>query len=306
MATTTTALTRATRLLALALTSFALSAQIPSRPPEVLATGNAANMKQAVPGGLVTLYGSGFSDSAAAASRLPLATMMNGTVVEVCEDIRWLVTEPEPCRAVQLIYVSPNQINFLYSVPPPDRTTTRMMVRVTNHAIKGQKYPIGYLHDVYPAIFHSGFDCPIGRDACSLKAASDTSHTQPRGAVTDASGRLVTSANPIRTNQPYTLWLTGLGLISQAGHPRVVVFPAGSAAESGKSASVLYAGRSSEYPGLDQINFTLPESTFKMCEAESTEFSLAIRSTTKRLGGTSTLISEPITVPVAKSMTGCR
>ena len=179
-----------------------------------------------------------------------------------------------------------------------------MMVRVTNHAIKSQKYPIGHLHDVYPALFQAGFDCPIGRDACALKAGSDASHTEARGAVTDAAGRLVTAANPLRTNQPYTLWLTGLGMNTQGVRPSVVLFSPGSSAENGKTASILYAGRSSEYPGLDQINFTLPETTFKMCEAESTEFSLVIRSPTKRLGSTSTVLSEPVMVPVARTSTG--
>jgi hypothetical protein len=67
--------------------------------------------------------------------------------------------------------------------------------------------------------------------------------------------------HPAQPGQVVTLWATGLGPIEGGDSGRPPVGNVGDHVEvlvGGTSAQVLYAGRSSEFPGIDQINFVTP------------------------------------------------
>jgi hypothetical protein len=93
---------------------------------------------------------------------------------------------------------------------------------------------------------------------------SPTTFQTTRGAVTDQQGNSLTSGNPARVGQYYTVWLTGLGQFAN-GKPQapvamtftdVPVF--GYKGSIGLLADLTYIGPSPQFPGLYQINFQLP------------------------------------------------
>ena len=68
------------------------------------------------------------------------------------------------------------------------------------------------------ALFQVGYDCDFSLslthpETCGYSLSSGQ-YRVPIGAVTDASGNLITSQNPIHQGQVIVLWATGLGALS--------------------------------------------------------------------------------------------
>jgi hypothetical protein len=113
--------------------------------------------------------------------------------------------------------------------------------------------------DSAPAIFPAGIDHYI-----DARFISPTTLQTMRRAITDRQGKVLTSANPARVGQYYTIWLTGLGIFTN-GKPKTQVsmsFGAipvyGYQGSITMPASLAYVGPSPQFPGLYQINFQLP------------------------------------------------
>src|SRR5207248_6218895 len=89
------------------------------------------------------------------------------------------------------------------------------------------------------------------------------------GAITDITGNLVTSQNPIRQGQVIILWATGLGALttdpatglSQQINPRKITFGVIQLNVSNWGQPPLWSGESPQYVGLDQISVTFPTCT---------------------------------------------
>jgi uncharacterized protein (TIGR03437 family) len=217
-------------------------------------------------GELVTLFGTNLSDGGTyQAQAVPLPTSLGTTQV---------ISSGAP---LQLLYVGPSQINLLMSASGSlQNCVGGQCVDLTFNVGNASSVPWFNGYALYaPALFLSGFDCPYPGwpNAGATNVACGLSPIQkpgqfPRPIVTDANYSLVTDQNPARIGQPHVLWLTGLGnpgytgdLRSQFPSLRIELsrccLPASLANPEG-NATVLYAGAASCFPGLYQMNFTLP------------------------------------------------
>ena len=247
--------------------------------PRVAAVVNGADFTNGVAyGGLGTVFGTGLSDANYSAAALPLPKKLGPTELFVCVGgngfaVRTEITDGG-CEAIQLVYASPTQINFLMfdslQQKPGFAGQLFAFVRVNGALSDGNTStpptlnappPASrlFLGDSYQAIFLEGTDHYI-----DVRFISPTTFQTTRRAVTDQQGTVLTSANPARVGQYYTIWLTGLGIFTN-GKPKTPVgmsFGAipvfGYQASIAMPASPSYVGPSPQFPGLYQINFQLP------------------------------------------------
>jgi len=174
-------------------------------------------------GELVSIFGANLSDGGTyQAQILPLPTQLGTTQV-------FSGTE-----ALQLVYVSPTQINLLMSTASPPQNCQGVGGQCVNLTVQvGGLTSAGWNngYSLYaPALFSSGFDCPyLGwPNAAATNVPCGLSFTQkpgqfPRPIVTDLNYALVTNNNPAHLGQPYVLWLTGLGNPGYTGDLRFAI-----------------------------------------------------------------------------------
>ncbi len=173
-------------------------------------------------GSIGSIYGAGLSSSVAAAAGMPLPSSLGGMVVRIGG-------EPAP-----LYYASPTQINFV--VPRSPAGTDVVVVRegIASDAMTLPLVPVA------PAVF--------------------TMDGWPAGpaAATHSDGRLVTAQDPALPGEAITLYLVGLG----ARNPAIAAPEVLPAVRVGAAwAEVLSAGPSEFGPGLDLIDFKVPQGT---------------------------------------------
>ena len=257
---------------------------------------------QLAPRSIATIFGNRLSDSTVSAVP-PWPNTLSGTEVH-------LVVNPtqyscNPCeQPAGLLYVSPTQINFV--VPdnlgvngPRSGFRARVVlikggVRYDNHddVFGGSGLIDVNSSDITDlAVFGVGYECLYSfslTDPTSCGVSwSQGQHRAALGAVTDASGQLITSQNPVRQGEVIILWMTGLTGLSrdpgtgllQLAHPGPVGF---GVAQAGKDVPAtvyndsfdgfgyvgqwatppaLFAGESPQFVGLDQVNVTFPVCT---------------------------------------------
>jgi uncharacterized protein (TIGR03437 family) len=235
-------------------------------------------------GELVSIFGTNLSDGGTyQAQTVPLPTQLGTTQVfstnATCEPMSGVCTLVSLGEPLELLYVSPTQINLRMSTASPPQNCHNVGGQCVNLAVKvgsaiSSVWDNGYA--LYaPALFSSGFDCPyLGwPNGGATNVPCGLSWTQkpgqlPRPVVTDANYSLITNSNPARLGQAYVLWLTGLGNPEDTGDLRSkfptlrmelsrCCLPAYFAGLVG-DASVFYAGIGSGFPGLYQMNFILP------------------------------------------------
>ena len=255
-----------------------------------------------VPGILATIWGSNLADKAVSTAP-PWPSVLGGVEVHIvigsyvtpCATAN--PTTNLPCEIpAELLYVSPTQINFVV----PDISAAAYgqynSLRVGLVLIRdGQRFAVGcsasycgapgtfaindtgsYENPINSAyIFIAGYDCLFSLSltypsACGFSGNPGQARTWI-GAVTDLSGNLITSENPVHAGQIVTLWMTGLtgltkspttGLLQQAS-PSAVGFglrqygvfdiPGG-----GGQTTPMWAGQSPQWVGLDQVNIAFP------------------------------------------------
>lgn len=205
----------------------ALAALAQNRP--VLSPGavvDAASFGQVIaPGMLITVFGKSFTARAAEAETIPLPTTLDGVSVEV-EDGSRTVQAP-------LLMVSPTQIN---AQMPEFSPGLPLNLRVRNGAGVSDPQPI-LLVDRAPRLFTFTMD-GIG-DAIAVH-----SDYVP-----------VSSDNPASAGEVVLLYATGLGDVNAAGF---VTAPVDITVDN-IPADVQYAGVAPGYPGVYQVNFTVPD-----------------------------------------------
>ena len=152
----------------------------------------------------------------------------------MAEHARWCRTSPRSsccacantnlsCELVaDLLYVSPTQINFL--VPDVSAAAYGQQALLLDAVLirDGALFDTQVTVYVSPggdfAVFQVGYDCDFSLsvtypEACGYSPSSGQNRV-PIGAVTDASGNLITSLNPIHQGQLIVLWATGLGALT--------------------------------------------------------------------------------------------
>jgi uncharacterized protein (TIGR03437 family) len=255
----------------LVLISLPCSAQ----EPEIKAVVSSADFKPgATFDGLATILGSNLAEVERASIDLPLPTNLDGTEVLVCG----YPVFSDRCGASDLVYVSPTQINAVLRDPGFAVTDYSIVVRrggvpssssemmASAFRIEGRFSP----RAPHPKIFEMGYDCGIDprrpdTSPCGLSRTRSVDSQPLRGAITDQSGALVTSQNPMRVGRTYTAWITGLtvnkatGLAAPGVSLRFDGLPAfGYGNPVWTSSAPSFAGRSPEFPGLYQVNFAIP------------------------------------------------
>jgi uncharacterized protein (TIGR03437 family) len=194
--------------------------------PVVLANGigNAASFTPGItPGSLATIFGTSMAAGITAqASNFPLPYSVGGVEVLVNN------------APAQVIYASDGQINFLV---PADLSGSTADIMVVNPASSSISYKVNVL-SVSPGIF---FDGTSGNGAVLISGTTQTTFDHPAG--------------PGDTLEIYS---TGLGPTVAAGSlqttiavPQVLI--------GGLPATVLFSGLSPQFPGLYQINASVPQ-----------------------------------------------
>ena len=221
--------------------SVSLAASVHGQSPQITQVTGASLGQYAAPSvnGLVTLFGSGLSNGTQTAASLPLPTELSSTTVDLCwptDPGAYTPNMSSQCVSAPLLYVSPTQINFYI---PHDFDTVGAFVQGGSHiscCFFQVKAPTGTSGDcprlsVGPGcfvniaqqragVFFIGFDCNydllwqqwyafLGYPStpCGLNS---TGGDVVRGAVTDQQGVPITSLNPMRFGQYYSVYLTGL------------------------------------------------------------------------------------------------
>lgn len=202
------------------------------------------------PGTLATIFGSNLADKAVSTTP-PWPSILGGVQVHLIIGISTPCATANPpstlvCEIpVDLLYVSPTQINFLV----PDISVATYAGGSTGAQVgivlirDGQRFGIypgcvdpfclkgfyifgigggGYentINDAY--IFIGGYDCLFADSltdpsACGFSPTPIGRSNYPIGAVTDLSGNLITNQNPVHQGQPVTMWMTGLTGLSQS------------------------------------------------------------------------------------------
>jgi uncharacterized protein (TIGR03437 family) len=203
-------------------------------PGGILNSASYLSRAPVAPGGIVSIFGSGFGDSVWQATAVPLPLEGNGVSA-------WIGGVRMP-----LFFVGPNQINA--QVPFEIGPDAEYAVTVKVGAALTVPEPV-WIARAAPAVFT--VDGSGRGQGHAYRYASDGSA---------ALATLATGANP---GDVVVLYATGLGLTN----PVAPTGAAGSASGlqnpilvsvAGRPASILYAGLAPGFVGLYQINFTMP------------------------------------------------
>ena len=263
--------------------------------PSVTAISNAAlpDMDMHVstrlqPRSMATIFGSNLSSSTETITP-PWVKTSGGTEVHLVPLNTGCSTANPPanvsCELIaDLIYVSPTQINFVVPDVSPSAYGQQELTLEVILVANAQRFDTHVSFSISPvgdfAVFGVGYDCDFALglahpEACGYSQTPGPNKV-PIGAITDASGNLVTSQNPIHQGQPIVLWATGLqgltpdsstGLLQQKPPKNILLGLSHSSVlnSNWNNQTPAWAGESPQYEGLDQVNVTVP-----VCDGAST------------------------------------
>ena len=227
----------------------AMIAAAQAQTPVVAAggVGNAANgISPVTPGSLVSIYGTSLAASTVSGDTIPLSNTINNVSVT-------MNGIPAP-----LLFVSSGQINA--QVPwnvLSSGTSGAASVIVSNKGTPSapQSVQVGPFS---PGIF------AIGNNIAVAINNADGSIAAPAGAIAGV------TSHPAKIGDPFGLaiWCTGLGAVSPSVANGAAssdtlrtanTFPA--VTVGGQPVNVVWAGLTPQFPGVNQINITLPSGT---------------------------------------------
>lgn len=275
-----------------------------SLPPVITNVTNAAipaldsppNSAHLAPRSIASIFGANLA-SATVSTTPPWKKTLGGTEVHLVTNLCNVPNDPSCEFVADLIYVSPTQINFLVPDLGPATLLGTRIVFVRNGVRVDGRYSSGspgyFVIDAraigdYDVVFGVGYECLfsfslVNPSTCGV-AWSEGPNRALLGAITDASGELITSQNPVRQGDVIVVWMTGLlglsldaktGLFQQA-NPSYLTFGVaqngkdltsssgtGSVGAVGKlqTPRFLWAGESPQFVGLDQVNVNFPVCT---------------------------------------------
>jgi uncharacterized protein (TIGR03437 family) len=202
---------------------------------------SAAPSAAVAPGSLATLYGSGLAAANTSATALPLPTTLGGLTLSVID-----ATGAQLPAA--LSFVSPNQVNFVLpgGAAPGDAKFTASNGSASQTAI-------ALIQNVAPALFSMNSTGTGVAAATAVEVPNGQSQQQTPVSVFTC-GASGCSAAPIDVNVNGTIYLTlyGTGIRNRSSLANVQV------TVNGVNVPVQYAGAQPSFPGLDQVNVSLP------------------------------------------------
>jgi uncharacterized protein (TIGR03437 family) len=199
---------------------------------------SAAPNAAVTPDSLASIYGSNLASTTATAAGQPLPTSLGGLTLTVTDSAGVAQVAP-------LLYVSPTQINFVV----PDGTASG----AAQLAISSGATATGMIQPVAPTLFSmsgtgTGVAAANAIQVTSAGAQSAVPVFQCTASVCDA------VPIPLSVNSTVFLVLYGTGIRNRSALSNVT------ANINGTNVPVLYAGVQPTYPGLDQVNLSLPTS----------------------------------------------
>lgn len=200
-----------------------LSLNILAQTPSITSVVSSADLRPGVAAGSFgTIFGSNLSDAEYLYSTVPYPTILGGIELRFCRGTGSQRAPWNQCLIAGLVYVSPVQVNFRMPISPVSEEPIGVIVTRRNN-IETQSPPV-LLSRFDPHVFRLGFDCNYdarvnGSGPCGFRFNKTSENDAIRAAVTDLSGNLITSKNPLRLNQWYTVWLTGVGPFLPSGAP---------------------------------------------------------------------------------------
>jgi uncharacterized protein (TIGR03437 family) len=256
--------------------------------PSVTAVTNAAlpGMDMHVPTRLqprsmATIFGTNLSNSTETATPVWVKTL-GGTEVHIVPVNTGCGTANPPanlgCELIaDLVYVSQTQINFVVPDVSPSAYGQQelplevVLVENAQRFDTHVSFSISTIGDF--AVFGVGYECDFALslahpEACGYSQTPGPNKV-PIGAITDASGNLITSQNPVHQGQPIVLWATGLrglnldpttGLLQQKTPDNISLGLSHATDLNGdwKQLTPTWAGEAPQFVGLDQVNLTAP------------------------------------------------
>ena len=187
------------------------------------------------PGEFITLYSTNIGPAASVAAKPPYPKTLGGVTVTVNG------------TAAPLHFVGPGQINLLV---PYATAGTKATIVVSNNGNTSNSVDVA-LAPTAPGVF-----------------SLDQSGTGP-GAVLHADFTLVNDASPARRGETILIYLTGLGAVTPGvadgtaagSNPLSAATANVSVRVGGAPATIVFAGLAPGFPGLYQINATVPLAT---------------------------------------------
>ena len=233
------------RRFALLLIAPLIAGAVTQPAPVVSGVQNAAsNLVAGLPaagiaqGSIFTVYGNNLGPTSyCVASTLPYSTTLCGVSLTVT--VNGTSSFPLPT------FVYPTQINAILPSLTPTGSGT---ITVTYNSQTSVTFPIQVVNAAFGEFTPSGSG-------------------YGQASVTDVNYNLNTIIHTLHPGDIGILWGTGLGPITGSDATAPTTFPnigtptvyVGNTAETASSSGLLYAGRSGSWPGLDQINFTVPQ-----------------------------------------------
>ena len=229
-----------TWLIGLALVGEAALAQ----PPKALVILNAGDgAPEVAQGSIASAFGRGIGASTMAATSLPLPVTLSGISLQV-------VDSANVSNMAQLLYVSPNQINFVLPDTMAAGTATVTIMNGANASLNATVQ----VDAVAPGLFTANGAGTGVAAALAIRRiiATQTDTTVP---IYHCNAHGCTSV-PIdmQSGTQVFLELFGTGIRGRSSLANVT------ATIGGAAATVLFAGPQGQFPGLDQVNLSLPMS----------------------------------------------
>jgi uncharacterized protein (TIGR03437 family) len=213
-----------------------------AQPPKTLAVVNAAGgATEVASASIASAFGRGIGASTESAHSLPLPTTLSGVSLEVTDSAN-------VSQMAQLIYVSPNQINFVL----PDGVASGMAtVKIMNGASTPPSTTVN-VATVAPGLFTANAS---GTGVAAAIAIRRVIATQTETMIPvyhcDANGCTSVPID-LESGTEVFLELFGTGIRGRSSLANV------SATIGNVDAKVLFAGAQGQFPGLDQVNLSLP------------------------------------------------
>lgn len=222
-------------------------------PPAVTAGGvvdAAANKSPVAPGSYVSIYGTGLSDYTDVDDATSDALAANGTYTILPLQLDWVtVTFDVPSAGISvpagMVYISPTQINIQVPWELQGQSSAQMKV-IIDQDLFGNVVTVP-LANYAPAFFTYG---------SNIADALDSNYA------------LITTSNPAKRGSSIAFYCNGLGPVSNqpaSGNPASATLLSSTTSPvtvsfGGVTANASFAGLAPGFPGLYQINVTVPAS----------------------------------------------
>ncbi|HTA68288.1 MAG TPA: hypothetical protein VK776_08415 [Bryobacteraceae bacterium] len=239
----TTTFARLCRVASIALVSSLAGGIAAAQPPRSLAIINAASGAAVVaPGSIASAFGRQVGGPTVSALSLPLPTTLGGMSIDITDSAN-------AAGAGSLFYVSPNQINFV--VPNATKTGTAT-VKILGGANSPESATVE-VDTVAPGLFTAN-GAGVGVAAAIAIRRDIATQTDNPVPVYQCNANGCSSIGvDMGSDAMVFLELFGTGIKGRTSLANVT------ATIGGESVNVLFAGAQGQFPGLDQVNLSLPQ-----------------------------------------------